>query len=133
MGDTGAQGSTEMLGVSGPTGVAGAAGPQGVIGSTGAQGPMAGGGGWSAYRDFTFSGGSDAILNSDSNKAREIASYTSQNPSFRLGIDGSNERRVGSVRDALIDAGVPAYKIRTGAFGDPQLRRNDSVAVLVSN
>jgi hypothetical protein len=34
---------------------------------------------------------------------------------------------------ALIDAGVPADKIQTGAFGDPQLRRNSRVAVLVSN
>jgi hypothetical protein len=34
---------------------------------------------------------------------------------------------------ASIDAGVPAYKIHTGAFGDPQLRRNSGVAVLVSN
>jgi len=30
-------------------------------------------------------------------------------------------------------AGVPASKIRTGAFGDPQLRRDGRVAVLVSN
>jgi hypothetical protein len=56
-----------------------------------------------------------------------------QNPSARVAIDGSNERRVGRVRNALIDAGVPANKIQTGSFGDPQQRRDGRVAVLVSN
>jgi hypothetical protein len=30
-----------------------------------------------------------------------------------------------------MQAGVPAYKIQTGAFGDPQLRRNRRVDVLL--
>jgi hypothetical protein len=37
------------------------------------------------------------------------------------------------VVDALKDAGVPAYKMQTGAFGDPQLRGERRVAVLVSS
>ena len=37
------------------------------------------------------------------------------------------------VRGALIVAGVPSAKIQTGAFGDPQLRRDGRVGVLVSN
>jgi hypothetical protein len=41
-----------------------------------------------------------------------------QNPSARVAIDGSSERRVNSVRTALIDAGVPAYKIQTGGRED---------------
>jgi len=94
---------------------------------------MAGGSDWSVYRDYTFSANSDAIVGSDSNKAREIANYMERNPSSRVGIDGSNELRVGNVREALIDAGVPAYKIQTGAFGDPQLRRDSRVAVLFTN
>jgi outer membrane protein OmpA-like peptidoglycan-associated protein len=94
---------------------------------------MAGGGDWSPYRDYSFNVNSDAILASDGYKAREIASYLNQNPSFRVGIDGSNERQVSSVRAALINAGVPAYKIQAGAFGDPQFRRDGRVAVLVSS
>jgi outer membrane protein OmpA-like peptidoglycan-associated protein len=94
---------------------------------------MAGNSGWSSYRDYTFNGNSDAILRSDSGKARDIAYYMDQNPSYRIGLDGANEGRVGVVRDALIVAGVPAAKIQTGAFGDPQLRRDGRVAVLVSN
>jgi outer membrane protein OmpA-like peptidoglycan-associated protein len=78
--------------------------------------------------------GRDDILRADSNKAREIADYLNQNPSSRVAIDGSSERRVSEVRNALIGAGVPAYKIQTGAFGDPQTRSDEGrVAVLVSN
>ena len=33
----------------------------------------------------------------------------------------------------LLNAGVPAYKIEAGAFGDPQFRSDSGVAVLVSN
>jgi hypothetical protein len=72
-------------------------------------------------------------VRSDGNKAREIANYMDRNPSSRVGIDGPNELRVGNVREALIEAGVPPYKIQTGAFGDPQLRRDGRVAVLFSN
>ena len=73
------------------------------------------------------------IATHNAGKAREIADYLNQNPSARVAIDGSRERRVNNVRDALIGAGVPPYKIQTGAFGDPQLRRDSRVAVLVSN
>jgi len=91
------------------------------------------GGTWSLYRDYNFNANSDDILRSDENKAREIADYSRQNPSYLVGIDGNSKRRVNSVREALIAAGVPADKIQTGAFGDPQLRREQRVAVLVSN
>ena len=63
---------------------------------------------------------------------------------LRLGLDGSTDPqfgsrsdldlspgRVGAVRDALIRAGTPAYKIETGAFGDPQDRRAGEVEVLL--
>jgi outer membrane protein OmpA-like peptidoglycan-associated protein len=133
-GSTGAQGSTELAGISGPAGATGVTGAQGATGPTGAQGlAAAGGSNWSSYRDYTFNVNSNDILRADGNKAREIADYMNQNPSFRIAIDGSNERRVSNVRAALIDAGVPAYKIQTGAFGDPQRRTNSRVVVLVSS
>jgi len=130
-GYTGAQGSTELGGITGPAGATGAAGRQGPIGPTGAQGPMAGG--WNSYWEYTFNTNSNEILRSDGSKAKEIANYMDQNRSFRIGLDGSNTRRVGVVRDALIVAGVPASKIQTGVFADPQLRRDGRVAVLVGN
>jgi outer membrane protein OmpA-like peptidoglycan-associated protein len=94
---------------------------------------MAGGGNWSSYRNYTFSVNSDDILSADGNKAREVADYMNRNPSARVAIDGSSQRRVGNVRQALITAGVPAFKIQTGQFGDAQNRRDGQVAVLVSN
>jgi outer membrane protein OmpA-like peptidoglycan-associated protein len=114
-------------------GKTGAAGPQGAIGQTGAQGPMAGKAAWSSYRDYTFSANSNEILRSDSSKAREIASYVDKNPSARIGLDGSDTRRVAVVRDALVVAGVPPSKIQTGAFGDPQQRSDGRVTVLIGN
>ncbi len=67
-----------------------------------------------------------------------------QNPSLQIGIDGSmdprgsdprdqnlSDRRVSAVRDALIQAGVPASKIQTGAFGDTGLTRDRRVEVLL--
>jgi hypothetical protein len=44
-----------------------------------------------------------------------------------------NQARVGMVRNALIDAGVPAGKIQTGSLDNPQLRREGRVAVLISS
>jgi outer membrane protein OmpA-like peptidoglycan-associated protein len=132
VGATGAAGSDAVAGIRGPTGPTGAAGPQGETGPTGARGPILGGARWTAFRDYTFAADSNDILSSDDSKARDVADYLNQNPSYRVGLDGSNENQVGSVRDALIAAGVSASRIETGAFDDPQLRRDDRVAVLVS-
>jgi peptidoglycan-associated lipoprotein len=83
------------------------------------------------------------VQNNDAAKAANIAAYLKANPSLQLALDGTMatngadpknqalaERRVASVRNALIDAGVPASKIRTGAYGDPQTRRDRRVEVL---
>lgn len=88
---------------------------------------------WSTYKDFTFNFGSDELQRSDAAKVREIAGHLEQNPSLRVGIDGPNERRAGNVRDALIDAGVPAAKIRIGNFSDAQLRTDGRVDILVTS
>jgi hypothetical protein len=132
-GRTGAQGSTELAGISGPAGRTGAAGPQGPIGPTGAQGPMAGNAGWTSYGAYTFAANSDDIARSDRYKSREIAGYMQQNPSRRIALDSSDSTRVRIVRSELIDAGVPADRIESGAFGDSRLRHDGRVEVLVSN
>jgi outer membrane protein OmpA-like peptidoglycan-associated protein len=136
-GYTGQQGKTDLAGVSGPTGATGATGPQGAVGMTGAQGPLASAGassaGWSLYRSYDFAVARDDIRDVDSNKAAQVASHMRNNPTYRVALDGTSHRRVDAVRDALIAAGVPASKIQTGAYGDPQLRTERHVAVLVSN
>ena len=79
------------------------------------------------------------IRYSESRKPAEIAAYVTQNPSVRLGIDGYtdsrstsqynaplNQRRIMTVRDALIQAGVPADRIETGTFGTDRPMCNPS-------
>jgi outer membrane protein OmpA-like peptidoglycan-associated protein len=134
-----------MAGVAGSTGRSGPAGVQGPVGPTGAQGPAGVIARWVSFRDFWFDFNKVDLDASEMSKVSEIATYMNQNPSLRVGIDGSmdprgtdprnqdlSDRRVDAVRSALIQAGVPAYKIQTGAFGDTQLTRDRRVEVLIS-
>jgi len=63
-------------------------------------------------------------------KVSEVATYLQQNPSIRVGIDTIADpyttsdyrrtlaqRRVDAVRNALINAGLPADKIQDGRIG----------------
>jgi outer membrane protein OmpA-like peptidoglycan-associated protein len=94
---------------------------------------------------FSFYGDQTDLQPSDVTMVNEIAGYMAQNPSLQIGIDGStapngiaptnqnlNDRRVDALHNALLAAGVPASKMQTGAFGDPQLRRDGRVEVLIS-
>jgi len=140
-GFTGSQGNTELAGVTGPAGRTGATGAQGQIGQTGAQGsggsPSAAAGGWSSFRDFYFDFNQAELRSSDSSKVSDIANYLSKNPGQQVGIDGAgssdlNNQRVSNVRSALLKEGVPAWKIQTGNFGNPQMYNNARVEALVS-
>ena len=86
---------------------------------------------WHWYRDYAFNFNSDEIRAPDENTAREIAEYVKQNPARRIALDGAIERRVLKVRNALVDAGVPAGKVQYGTFGDPNRRRGSRVSVLI--
>jgi outer membrane protein OmpA-like peptidoglycan-associated protein len=124
----------------------GAAGAQGPAGATGAQGPAGIVDRWNPYREFTFDVARAELQPSDASKVSEIATYMKKNPSLQVGIDGSisprpgsdmstqdlRDRRVDAVRSSLIQAGVPAERIKIGAFGDPQLRRDGRVDLLIS-
>ena len=146
---TGSQGSTGMTGSQGSTGMTGSQGP-GLRRVTGAQGPAGAGGvrspavvgtSWSALKDFTFDYDRTDIRSSEQNQPSEIAAYARQNPGVRLGIDGAtdllrgtnqyntglSQRRVSTVRDALIQAGVSADRIETGKFAVQRANCNDSV------
>jgi outer membrane protein OmpA-like peptidoglycan-associated protein len=98
---------------------------------------------WTDYREFNFDRAVSDLRPSEMARASEIAGYLAQNPSLEIGIDsygdgpGSDQgyrdlssRRAGSVRDALMQAGVPAYKIRMIALNDPR-RRGGQVEVLI--
>lgn len=138
-GQTGAQGAP-MAGMTGLTGPDGKAGPQGPAGQTGAQGPAGVVDRWTSYRAFWFESDTSDLRDSDMDQVSEIADYMEQNPSLKVGIDGSIThssdkdmagRRVDTVRTALISAGVPASRIETGAFGDANLARERRVEVLL--
>jgi outer membrane protein OmpA-like peptidoglycan-associated protein len=106
----------------------------------GAQGPVGVVDRWTEYRDFTFDRGQVDIRASDRRKVDEIAAYLVNNPSLQVGIDGTSDRRnqrlsdgrANSVRVALMQAGVPATRIREGAFNDPQFDHDGRVEVLIS-
>ena len=139
-GMTGAQGSAGMTGVQGSAGMTGVQGPTGLTGAQGATAPAQSplpAVRWTSLKDFMFDYDRSDIRYSESRKPAEIATYMSQNPTLRLGIDGYtdsrgstqynlplSQRRVASVRDALIQAGVPADRIETGTFGTDRLTCN---------
>jgi outer membrane protein OmpA-like peptidoglycan-associated protein len=131
--------------VAGAVGRAGAAGPQGPEGATGAQGIAGVVSGWTLYRDFQYEYNTAKLRESDMQKVSEIANYLKQNPSLKVGIDGTmdprgtdprsqtlSNQRISAIRDALIAAGVPKSRIQEGAFGDTRLTRDRRVAVLLA-
>jgi peptidoglycan-associated lipoprotein len=136
MGLAGAQGPAGSAGAQGSTGAAGAQGSMGAAGAQGAAGAVVH---WESFRDFLFDFDKSDIRASEAGKAPEIAAYMQANPSIQVGIDGyadprgTNEynlalsqRRVDAVRDALVQAGVPADRIQTGFFGEARLKCSES-------
>lgn len=95
---------------------------------------------WSSYRDIWFDYESAAMDSSHRESIRDAANYLQQNPSYRLAIDADaadpgtlRAKRVAAVREALIAAGIPRYKIQEGRFGDERLRRDRRVEILIDS
>jgi outer membrane protein OmpA-like peptidoglycan-associated protein len=145
-GVTGAQGQAGMTGAQGQPGMTGAQGQAGVTGAQGRPGvagvanPAPAGTSWTSLRDIMFDYNQAEIRPTEMSKIADIATYSNQNPSVRLGIDGStdllrgtnqynaglSQQRVGNVREALIRAGVSADRIETGGFGAERAKCNDA-------
>jgi outer membrane protein OmpA-like peptidoglycan-associated protein len=97
--------------------------------------------GWIAYRDVWFEDKSAELLSSELGKIADIAHYLTTNPEHQAGIDvlgdpkdaALRSRRVMTIRDALVHAGVPSSKIRTVALGNPESHREHRVEVLLSS
>jgi outer membrane protein OmpA-like peptidoglycan-associated protein len=83
--------------------------------------------------NYTFQDNSDTILNPDTGKAREVASYLQQNPASQITLSGSDRRHVDSVGQALRNAGVPASRFQPGMVTDPNVNDPHRVDVIVSN
>jgi len=129
-----------------PISVAAEQRPSVVVDPADAQGPVEIVDPWTSFTEIWFDFNRVDLGSSEMSKVYEIADYINENPSLQVGIDRSTEprgpeprdqnlsdRRVDVVRHALIEAGVPDYKIRTGAFGDAGLIRDRRVEMLMSN
>ncbi len=139
----GTQGSL-TIGPEGAPGSTGAAGPKGEIGAIGAQGSTGIVDHWVVYRELRFDPNRGDLQTSENTKLTEVVRYLQANPSLNVGIDSSmspsgvevhNQQvinaRATSVRNALIEAGVPTARIQTGAFRDPNVPREGQLAVLI--
>jgi outer membrane protein OmpA-like peptidoglycan-associated protein len=84
------------------------------------------------YREIIFRQYTANINPAGMQTITEIAAYLAENPRLQVRVYGSRyltngepisqdlkQARNAAVRDALIQAGVPKYKILTGEFGDP--------------
>jgi peptidoglycan-associated lipoprotein len=127
-GPAGPAGPGGAAGLSGPAGAPGAVGAAGVQGAQGAPGAMMR---WTSFKDILFDFDRSDLRAEETGKVAEIAAYLQQHPAVKIGIDGHtdprgtdaynqalSERRVETVREALVRAGVPAARIHTGAFGE---------------
>ena len=142
---TGPMGPRGHTGPPGPTGMTGAQGVTGRTGTRGqpgltAPGPGASENGWISLRDILFDFDTADIRPSEMNKISEVAAYLEQNPSIRVGIDGSTDlsrgtnrynvdlsgKRIANVRNALIQTGVSGDRIETGRFAAERAQCNDS-------
>jgi outer membrane protein OmpA-like peptidoglycan-associated protein len=128
------------------TGRSGAAGERGTAGPAGEKGRAGVVDRWTSYREIWFVADKAELDDAQAAKVSEIATYLKENPSLQVGIDTTadtresnrqhNQRiaddRLAVISDALIEAGVPASRIKSGSFDDPALRRDRRVAVLIS-
>ncbi len=130
IGPAGAMGPAGPMGAQGPAGTAGA---QGQLGSVGPQAQSGAAKPWSTFRDFLFDFDKSEIRSNETKHVTDIAAYMKQHPAVNVGIDGHtdprgtdafnqglSERRVNAISEALVNAGVSASRIKTGAFGESQ-------------
>ena len=75
-------------------------------------------GAWGGFWDYAFNGGSNEIPHCDRRMTGATSKYVSANQTRRIGIDGADPQRVESVRHALLNAGVPAWKTQVESFGE---------------
>jgi peptidoglycan-associated lipoprotein len=119
------------MGATGPMGPAGPAGAQGPVGSVGPQ-ALANPDNRSAnFRDILFDFDKSDIRPNEMSKITDVAAHMQKNSLSQVGINGYadprgtdpynqalSERRVNSIRNALVKAGVTSDKIQSDAFGE---------------
>ncbi len=124
-GPIGASGSQGVAGVQGPMGPQGPQGPQGAVGAKGED--MT----WHSFANILFDVNKATLRQDETTKIGDIVAYLKDNPSYQVELEayadprgsfGHNvklsKKRVDTVRDALISAGVATDRIRVGAYGE---------------
>ena len=86
---------------------------------------------WQPFENGAHSVEGFQVPYTDRRTARSIASFTNQNPRYRVTVEGSSSGRVAVVRGQLIEAGVPIYKIDLAPLRTTVLNNEDAVSVLV--
>ncbi len=133
-GPEGAQGPMGPTGPQGPQGIAGLQGPQGPMGPQGAQGPVGAKGEdmtWHSFANVLFDVNKADLRAEEKAKIGDIVVYLKDNPTFQVELEAFadprssfahnlklSKKRVDTVRDALISAGVATERIRVGAYGE---------------
>jgi outer membrane protein OmpA-like peptidoglycan-associated protein len=101
--------------------------------------------GWQSYKEVAFQPNRFELDASETNRLAEVATYAKANPTLEIGLDANVEtggnasdrerarelgqRRVQAIRESLTRAGVPAEKIKDGAFGDATRRADQRVEI----
>ena len=88
---------------------------------------------WVTFADFLFDFDRSVIRGSETNKIDKLNQYMKEHPGIEVGLDGHadprgtpaynqplSQRRVDTVKAALVNSGIAADKIQTGAFGESQ-------------
>jgi len=86
---------------------------------------------WTTFDDVHFDFDKSNVRASETPKVDKLVEYMKANTNIEIGLDGYadprgtgpynqklSQRRVDAVKAALVNAGVAADRIRTGAFGE---------------
>jgi peptidoglycan-associated lipoprotein len=137
-GPSGPAGPPGTAGPPGPAGAMGAAGPAGSAGIQGAAGPAGADAKVLVIRDVLFPYDRAEVSADEAAKIAQIAKHLKETDGMVVMLDGHadprgtdkynldlSRRRVAAVRQALVNAGVPADRISTNASGDRRPKCNE--------
>lgn len=135
VGEAGPPGPAGAAGVAGAQGPAGPAGVAGVAGATTSEPAASIGPRLVSFSDILFDYDKAEIRASETAKIDKIVGELKDKPSAQVWIAGYadprgddkynqklSQKRVESIREALVKAGVPGDRIRTAAFGENYLK-----------
>lgn len=132
-GAEGPQGKVGPTGPQGPQGVQGIQGTVGPVGNQGPEGPMGAKGEdltWHTFANVLFDINKADLRPAEQAKIGDIVAFMKENPTYKAELEGYadprgtgghnltlSKKRVDTVRDALISAGVAADRVKVAGYG----------------